>query len=335
MKIFKNFSIILAITLFLVVLTEIGLRCLYYQYRYHSHNRTSIIDSPFAIYQTLLALQERARSQTTTSTMVSPSDLFSLKLNTGKHKVRYNYQFLKLGSLRSKDVIYTITKEGTRSTGIDYNRLDKPDIYIFGCSFTFGATIDDKFTFPWILQSKLRDSYDIVNYGIGGFGTIHSYLQIRHLLKNNKIPKYIVLVFNEFHMNRNVASPHRLAFSATSLLRAEFDKNQLKIITIDPIPPNINQPNFSYDHKKKITLKLISEIKSLCDKNNVTLVIGIQTPLQDISFLNTFDSMGVSVVDMSLKLTRKYRQLPFDPHPNEKANKHYAKALISFFEKTL
>src|SRR4028119_231643 len=46
-----------------------------------------------------------------------------------------------------------------------YNQFSKkPEIWIFGCSFTYGWSLNDRETYPWLLQDKLP-KYGIVNFG--------------------------------------------------------------------------------------------------------------------------------------------------------------------------
>jgi hypothetical protein len=44
------------------------------------------------------------------------------------------------------------------------NARPKPEIWIFGCSFTHGWALQDQETYPWLLQESLPHS-EVVNYG--------------------------------------------------------------------------------------------------------------------------------------------------------------------------
>src|SRR6266850_3005462 len=42
----------------------------------------------------------------------------------------------------------------------------KKEIWIFGCSQTFGWALNDEETFPWLVQEKFT-TYEVVNFGMG------------------------------------------------------------------------------------------------------------------------------------------------------------------------
>jgi hypothetical protein len=70
-----------------------------------------------------------------------------------------------------------------------YNQSSKkPEIWILGCSFTYGWSLSDSETYAWLLQEKLP-KYEIVNFGVNGYGTLHSFIQFKEALKQGKNPK--------------------------------------------------------------------------------------------------------------------------------------------------
>jgi hypothetical protein len=60
-----------------------------------------------------------------------------------------------------------------------YNQSSKkPEIWIFGCSFTYGWSLNDSETYPWLMQEKLPN-YEIVNFGVNGVYSIQRSTQTR------------------------------------------------------------------------------------------------------------------------------------------------------------
>jgi hypothetical protein len=49
----------------------------------------------------------------------------------------------------------------------------RPELWIMGGSFTHGWAVNDWETFPWLLQEGLPE-YRVVNFGVGGYGTLQS-----------------------------------------------------------------------------------------------------------------------------------------------------------------
>ncbi len=83
----------------------------------------------------------------------------------------------------------------------------RPEIWIFGCSVTFGALLNDDETYPWIVQEKLPE-YEVVNFGVGAYSTLQSLIQLEETLEETPRPRVAlaVLAYAAFHDERNVSS---------------------------------------------------------------------------------------------------------------------------------
>jgi len=77
-----------------------------------------------------------------------------------------------------------------------------PEIWIFGCSFTYGWGTDAEYAYPNILDSRISD-VKVVNFGVPAYGTTQSLLQFREALKTRKPPALVVLGYASFHDQRN------------------------------------------------------------------------------------------------------------------------------------
>jgi hypothetical protein len=78
----------------------------------------------------------------------------------------------------------------------------KPEIWIMGCSFTHGWSLNDQGTYPWLLQDHLPE-YEVVNYGVEGYGTLHALLQLRETLTTQCPPRVVVYAYASLHDGRN------------------------------------------------------------------------------------------------------------------------------------
>ena len=78
----------------------------------------------------------------------------------------------------------------------------KPEIWIMGCSFTHGWSLNDQDTYPWLLQARLPE-YEVVNYGVEGYGTLHVLLQLREALTTQPAPRVVVYAYASLHDERN------------------------------------------------------------------------------------------------------------------------------------
>jgi len=77
----------------------------------------------------------------------------------------------------------------------------KPEIWIMGCSFTHGWSLNDQDTYPWVLQERLPD-YEVVNYGVEAYGTLHALLQLRDALTTQSPPLVVIYAYASLHDER-------------------------------------------------------------------------------------------------------------------------------------
>lgn len=94
-----------------------------------------------------------------------------------------------------------ITRPPTAHAGA----MPRPQLWFFGCSFAFGALLSDEETFPWIAQDRLPE-YEVVNFGVSGYSTLHSLIQLEEELRKPLRPAVAVLTYADFHQRRNVCS---------------------------------------------------------------------------------------------------------------------------------
>jgi hypothetical protein len=81
-------------------------------------------------------------------------------------------------------------------------RLPKPAVWVFGCSFTHGWSLNDEETYCWHVQESFPDR-EVVNFGVDGYGTLQSLDQLRGALDVRDRPGAIVLAYAGFHDQRN------------------------------------------------------------------------------------------------------------------------------------
>jgi hypothetical protein len=326
---------ILGVTLILLISLEVGLRVIYYQYRYLSTTRISVIHKPLALQQMLVYIQLRSRNTLRTHSLTKPNEKLGYINNPGKYKTIQTYKVLGKFFERKRSFTTTVNKFGCRITKPLHKVIDKPEIWFFGGSFTFGDGINDNETFTWIIQENLELRYDVRNFGVNGYGTLHGLIQFREELKRYlEKPFMVVFVYNPFHLPRNVANPSLLAEYSTTLPRALVKDEKLVIEYVSPIPENINKADYSNQDMQIVTKKILLKIKKLCKKNNIIPVLATQTFLLNDPIVKYSKEIGFFNADISLKLKKKYRLLPFDPHPNATANKLYAQKFLEFFRNT-
>ena len=239
-----------------------------------------------------------------------------------------------------------------------YSENRKKEIWVFGCSFTQGWTLNDEETYPWVLREKLPD-YEVVNFGVLGYGTVQSLIQLREALAKGARPALVILSYASFHDVRNTLPRTWMKIRLTAGAAPTFGRVNLPYArwANDSTPEILYQP-FEYGpelllrasaladflddtynkylektyHSLEVTQELIEEISSLCKTNGIEFVLaGIVSDAATRAMLEHFKEQGIETVDISVDLSRKENtNLPYDAHPSAIANKEFARKLEVF-----
>lgn len=274
------------------------------------------------------------------------SDLqYGLALVPGSYKTTINRQHT-----------YAVqhTKDGQRVT--PFNTANQADsVYLMGCSFTYGMGVNDTETFASRLQVE-HSNYRFVNFGVPGYGTIQSFLQLQEKLASGSHPEKVVLNFSKLHFDRNALTPTyrrnlKIGFERSNIKNAALLKdanfpyidgenmNEIKHVQWKDIYHNwmgretfstINFLNIQSDHSTaakiddyKITEHLIERLNKLCLDNNIDLLVCLLDSDQKVRKLIQFcKTENIDIVKVGL--THKdpdLTNLPHDSHPNAKGHK--------------
>ena len=227
----------------------------------------------------------------------------------------------------------------------------KQEIWIFGCSLTYGWSINDEKTYPWLLQERFP-KYDVINFGVSGYGTIHSLSQFREALKT-RAPKVAVLAYASFHDQRNTFSRIRRKEIAPwnklgPLVQpyARLDKEGgLQYLFADVeysefplmrnlalahfIEMNYNQMEFKGHRSHAVSEVLIAEMARLAKQFKVKFILA--NIEGDHAMLDFAEKNRIPNIDISVDLNLpEHTNLPHDDHPSVLANEKYADKLGSF-----
>ena len=232
----------------------------------------------------------------------------------------------------------------------NHPRPFKGAIWIFGCSLTYGWSLDDTQTYPWLLQERFPD-FDVVNFGVGGYGTIHSLLQLKEAVKSHRPPTIVILAYANFHDERNVMSRNwRLVVapngaSETEHVFARFDdRGQLRIEKkrVDQLSPlneysalaRLIEINLGILEDRQLRAHEVSEAL-IAEMNQVTSAAGgrfvLANILGDNSILKFAGRQSIPSIDIAVDLRiKENNNLPYDIHPSAIANEKYAAKLGDF-----
>ena len=230
---------------------------------------------------------------------------------------------------------------------------EKKEIWIFGCSFTYGWSLNDNETYPWLLQEELPN-YEVVNFGTIGYGTLQPLIQFREALQKGKKPAAIVYAYASFHDERNTfLRKRRQAVGSANELGsfrqpyARFDKNGNLIYSmadviyhefpfarysalIHLLEEKYNDLEEPFIHSHEVTKAIIKDFHTMAEQQGIEFVVaGIDS--DSARTLNELHGEGIKTVDIAVDLSdQKNRNWPYDSHPNAKANRVYAQKLEAF-----
>ena len=252
-----------------------------------------------------------------------------VKLPYIRDDLNYSYEINNLGAR---------TKEFTGKKKI---------LGFFGCSITYGHGLREEQTFPYII-CKNKKEYGYLNFGVAGYSLYQSLL--RYIRKKDKIKfdKIIVTIHEDLErrntcsfswvklINRFWGVPSVIKIFGTVLkLKPRkyfiFSKFNLRIFLFFEFLFNyliffIGDLKFI---KKNTNEYLLKEFKNECKKNDTELIILCLDNIKNLKdYLNKnqfnwcFSEIDLNEIDRNLE--NKWLLMPWDNHPNEKANNIFA-----------
>jgi hypothetical protein len=243
----------------------------------------------------------------------------------------------------------TIGPDGYRITTRSPLRDRRPQIWISGCSFTWGLGVNDDETYPWLVQKALPD-LRVRNLGGNGFGNVQALVQLREAVRlKAELPRIMVVVYNDFDLPRNVAAPSYLSMmngSASAFghgniatVRASLDAGGGLSVGFEPLfrPIGTDAVDPSRAYETAVAEKILDGIYEICMQNAITPVFAIQSrPAGDPILKYAAGTNWVTAdlwIDLDERAGTRYRLMPVDPHPNKLAHQAYAANLLGAIRK--
>lgn len=236
----------------------------------------------------------------------------------------------------------------------------RPEVWIFGCSFTYGFGINDEETYPWLLQEQFP-LVAVSNFGVSGYGTVQSLIQFQEAIQQGHTPQLAILAYGSFHDERNIlsrerrnsiasqnrlgllfhpyarldsASPDGLRFGMGTVFYYRFPlaHDSAFIALLDKAYGRV-QERWLKDHE--VSRRLIRKFAAITQQHGTKFIVaGINADEATHNMLVFCKKEGILAIDIAVDLTlRKYNVTEWDPHPNALANREYADRLADFIIK--
>lgn len=265
-----------------------------------------------------------------------------------------DFQVTLSGSYVFRATHLTNTLRTTQPLATSSKQSAPKDIWIFGDSVTYGWSVNDEESYPWLLQEALPD-YRVVNFGVGGYGTVHALIQLREALRQQQQPQVVIVAYGSWHDPRNTfirmrrkmvqSASHlgplnhpyaQLAHDGTvQIVNHTSEYREFPLMRYSAFIHAIEQTYNSYEERHaqshEVTRLLMKDIIDLCKAKAIQVIIaGLTSDRPTSDLLNYCASQGAKTVDISVDLTiKENNNLPFDSHPSSAAHRQYAGKLAS------
>ena len=226
---------------------------------------------------------------------------------------------------------------------------ERPEIWIFGDSFSYGWSVNDAQTYPWRVQAAFP-RHRIVNFAVGGYGTLQALLQLREALRNPPPPALVVLGHNFFHDSRNTFSRLRARevapwnqLGAIEHPWARFASDGTLGFGSSPVAyrelPGMRRSALAQllatswdilDERRlrgpEVTRELLRRfVADASEAGAPVLVVTLEASPANAPLLAAARSFGAQAADISVDLSRRENtNLPGDGHPSALAHQRFA-----------
>jgi hypothetical protein len=202
--------------------------------------------------------------------------------------------------------------------------------------------------------------YEVVNFGVSGYGTLHSIIQFRDRLDRGEQPKIAIVAYAGFHDFRNTFTRRRrksvASFNTLGPLnqpRARLDGSgrltyAMAEVQYVPFPlmarsalihymeRKFNNLEAKFHRSNEVSRAILSEFAALAEENQIKMVVaGIADSKETKETLKWARGNGIAAFDISVDLNEEGHRHSHDEHPSELANRKYAEKLERFLRDEL
>jgi hypothetical protein len=104
---------------------------------------------------------------------------------------------------RDFEVTYHMDADGWRRLPSPLPGTAKGEIWFLGCSFTFGAGVEDQEVYVYQLAARAWPEIQVRSFAISGWGTTNAYLALQEQLERRRKPNAVVYGWISHHRMRN------------------------------------------------------------------------------------------------------------------------------------
>jgi len=260
---------------------------------------------------------------------------------------------------QQEDIVYTHLPGGLRHSYPQQDGIlnEQPKLVMIGGSYTRGNAISDHETFSWKLQQALPE-LEVLNYGVGGYGTLQSLMKLQQVLPTIQPRKLIIYGLIRHHSIRNVSTTGWIStlsrYSRNDLYipYVKFAGNNTiehqPLLHFSPLPLReysaliallentwITTRWGKHDDEPmgRITVTLVSKMQALSNAHNADLLVVLLSLNRQAAraYTKAFTKNGINVLNCSFSLTRDMIVIG-DGHPNGRMNTKWADCIGDYLQ---
>lgn len=232
----------------------------------------------------------------------------------------------------------------------------RPRIWILGDSITYGWSVNDEEAYPWLLQERFPD-YEVVNFGVSGYGTLHSLIQLREALSSGQPPRVVILAYAAWHDVRNTFIRIRRKMLAPSAHLGPLNQPYARLTPdgrLDIFMDTVEYREFplmrysalihaleeTYDNYEErhaqsheVTKAIIKEIQNQCRASGAEfIVVNLDSNPVTSDMMEYCRAQGIKTASIYVDFNniKENNNLPYDSHPSALAHRQYAQKLETF-----
>lgn len=295
--------------------------------------------------------QQNFSIKSTPELCLIPNENFGFALNPGEYKVVMNEQ-IPYACSHNSDSLRTLSESENKNFKIDFH----------GCSFTYGMSVDDSLTFPFLSQQAFP-KYQFRNFAVPGFGNLQALLRLKMQIKKKDFPNILMLCYADFHDERNALNLHyrQSLFNgfqhANDKVKPLFIKSKMPfyglekgiqycdwnniyknwsgrsyLASVNAIQNAVDKMKYDAIDEKAVTHQILLEIQELCEANQIEFILTAITKSKSTDFTLDFcQQKNIKTLDIGLPFpSEQYSNLPYDIHPNRLAHQVFAERLKPF-----
>lgn len=243
----------------------------------------------------------------------------------------------------------------TQPQGTASDTDPRPQIWIFGCSFTYGWGVEDHETFPWYLQEFLP-RFRIINFGISGYSTLQAFMRFEEALSQYPPPTVAILAYASIQEERNVLSrswkKNLAQYEELSFILHPYGRigpegrlvcanggivyralpGVRHLAFMNAVDDAVNRLEVRLRRSRRVAQSIVEMFGRRARERGVRpLVVCLTDDPASRGILDHGRREGIPCLDVSVDLTEpRFTNLPHDPHPSALAHRHYATAICDF-----